>query len=71
MKFYDNLESVLKRNPKFCDGTKIFNLDETATTTVQKPQRVIAPKGRKTLGKVTSSEKGVLVTTCCIVSTSG
>lgn len=69
--FYNNLENLLKRNSSFADGTRIYNLDETSTTTVQRPQKVIAPKGRKSLGKVTSGEKGTLVTTCCIISAAG
>lgn len=48
----------------------MYNLDETATTTVQKPQKVIGPKG-KHIGKVTSGEKGTLVTTCCVISAAG
>lgn len=70
-KFYDNLENLMKRSPAFADGTRIFNLDETSTTTVQHPQKFIAPEGRKPIGKVTSGERGTLVTTCCIVSASG
>ncbi|KAH9628549.1 hypothetical protein HF086_001156 [Spodoptera exigua] len=66
--FYNNLEEVIKRHPAFSDGTRIYNLDETGTTTVQKTQRVIATKGRRNLWKVTSSEKGTLVTTCNIIS---
>lgn len=70
-RFYDNLEKLIKRDPAFADGTRIYNLDETSTTTVQKPGKVIAPKGRKNIGKVTSGERGTLVTTCCIISASG
>ncbi|XP_047033430.1 uncharacterized protein LOC124639949 [Helicoverpa zea] len=69
--FYDNLEDVIKRHPAFADGTRIYNLDETGTTTVQKTQRIIAPKGRRNLCKVTSGEKGTLVTTCNIISAGG
>lgn len=69
--FFDNLENLISRSPNFADGTRIFNLDETSTTTVQKPQKVLAPIGRKTIGKVTSGERGTLITTCCIVSASG
>lgn len=68
--FFNNLEALLKREPRFVDGTRIFNLDETGTTTVQKPQKVVAPAGAK-VGKVTSGEKGTLVTTCCMVSATG
>lgn len=69
--FFENLENLIKRNPAFANGTRIFNLDETSTTTVQKPQKVVAPKGRKCIGKVTSGERGTLVTTCCIIGASG
>lgn len=68
--FFNNLEELLKREPRFADGTRIFNLDETGTTTVQKHQKVVAPTGSK-VGKVTSGEKGTLVTTCCLVSATG
>ncbi|XP_045778142.1 uncharacterized protein LOC123876058 [Maniola jurtina] len=68
--FFDNLQEVYKRHSAFADGTRVYNLDETATVTVQKPQKVIGPKG-KNIGKVTSGEKGTLVTTCCIISAAG
>ncbi|XP_052741963.1 uncharacterized protein LOC112051831 isoform X2 [Bicyclus anynana] len=68
--FFDKLQEVYKRHTSFADGTRVYNLDETATTTVQKPQNVIGPKG-KNIGKVTSGEKGTLVTTCCFISAAG
>lgn len=68
--FFDNLQTVIERHPQFSDGTRIFNLDETSTTTVQKPQKVVAPRG-VSVSKVTSGEKGTLVTTCCMVSATG
>jgi len=69
--FYSNLEATIRRSPAFADGTRIYNLDETATTTVQKPKRIIAEKGTKQVGQATSAERGTLVTTCCIISASG
>lgn len=72
MDTFEILEGAIKRNPAaFADGTRIFNLDETATTNVQKPVKVLSPKGKKNHGKVTSGEKGTLVTTCDIISASG
>ncbi|KAF2898418.1 hypothetical protein ILUMI_07759 [Ignelater luminosus] len=56
---------------QFSDGTRVFCLDETGTTTVQKPKTILAAKGAKQLNKVTSAEQGTLVTTCCAVSASG
>lgn len=69
--FFDNLEEVFKKLPVFTDGTRIYNLDETAITTVQKPPKVVTQKGIKQVSKCTSAEKGTLVTTCCIISASG
>lgn len=70
-KFYNNLEKLINRHSAFADGTRIFNLDETSTNTVQKPPKIIAPKGKKCIGKVTSAERGTLVTTCCIICANG
>lgn len=69
--FFSNLEEVLKRHDGFLNGTRIFNLDETSTTTVQKSSKIVAQKGIKQINKVTSGERGVLVTTCCIVGAAG
>lgn len=69
--FFNNLEEVMNRCPSFANGTRLFCLDETGTTTVQKPKKVIAAKGSKQLNKVTSGERGTLVTTCCAVSATG
>lgn len=69
--FFQNVKSALDRSEKFADGTRIYNLDETGTTTVQKPKRVIAEKGMKQVSQCTSAERGDLVTVCCIISASG
>ncbi|KAJ8927370.1 hypothetical protein NQ314_020145 [Rhamnusium bicolor] len=54
----------------FKDGSRIYNLDETPTTTVQKTCKVVAVRGTKQVSKATSGERGTLVTTCCIISAS-
>ncbi|XP_044764429.1 uncharacterized protein LOC123320994 [Coccinella septempunctata] len=69
--FFRNLEDVLKRYNGFAAGTRVYNLDETSTTTVQKSSRILAKKGVKQINKVTSGERGLLVTTCCIISSAG
>lgn len=69
--FFDNLVEVMKRDCSFGDGTRLYSLDETGTTTVQKPKKVLASKTSRQLNKVTSAERGTLVTTCCIVSAIG
>ena len=52
-------------------GDRIFNLDETGVTAVQKVPKVVATKGLKQVGQITSRERGELVTVCVIVSASG
>ncbi|XP_065665420.1 uncharacterized protein LOC136086854 [Hydra vulgaris] len=43
----------------------IYNVDETGLTTVQKPVKVLAGRGSKQVGRITSAERGTLVTACC------
>lgn len=69
--FYTKLEDILKRHVCFSDGSRIYNLDETGCTTVQSPKRVISQKGVKRLNQITSAERGVLVTVCCIMNAYG
>ncbi|KAK2702131.1 hypothetical protein QYM36_019261 [Artemia franciscana] len=49
----------------------IFNCNETSVTTVHVPPKVFAEKGKKLLGKVTSAERGVLLTMVGTISASG
>ncbi|KAF2886161.1 hypothetical protein ILUMI_20011 [Ignelater luminosus] len=44
---------------------KIYNLDESGLSTVQNPGKIVAPKGKKQVGAVTSGERGVTVTIIC------
>uniref|UniRef100_H2YBW1 DDE-1 domain-containing protein n=1 Tax=Ciona savignyi TaxID=51511 RepID=H2YBW1_CIOSA len=67
--FFDNFESVMQRY-KF-QPHRIWNLDETGITTVQKPKRILAQKGLKQVGQISSSERGVLVTLCCCINAVG
>ncbi|RVE52221.1 hypothetical protein evm_003140 [Chilo suppressalis] len=69
--FFDNLQDVMRRQPNFGNGTRVFNLDETNTMTVRKSGKVLAVRGQKQVSKVTSAEKGTLVTTCYIVNALG
>ncbi|XP_072380600.1 uncharacterized protein [Diabrotica undecimpunctata] len=70
-RFFNNLYAVINWNGAFSDGRRIYNLNETASTTVQKRQKILAPKENKCLGKVTSGEKGMLVTTCSFICAGG
>ena len=67
--FFDNLGSVMDKY-KF-NSHDIFNVDETGVTTVQRPNRIVATRGVKQVGAVTSAERGTLVTMAIAVSASG
>lgn len=69
--FFENLAEVFALEPKLGDGLRTYNLDETACSTVQTPQKVFADANTRRLNKVTSGERGVTVTACCIVSATG
>lgn len=50
----------------------IFNVDESGFTTVQKTlQKVVARKGKRQVGGITSAERGVLTTMVCAVNAAG
>ncbi|XP_045463203.1 MFS-type transporter clz9-like [Harmonia axyridis] len=58
--FFEKYRSVLERYS--FPPSRIWNVDETGITTVQKPKKIVAGKGTKQVGAVTSAERGVLVT---------
>jgi DDE superfamily endonuclease len=68
-KFTDNLHELYVRYEFSPD--RIYNCDETAVTTVQKPHKIIASKGAKQVAAVTSQERGQLVTACCMINAIG
>lgn len=68
-KFFNNLQVVMNRLK--LEPSQIFNMDETGVTTVQKPNRIIARRGFKQVGRITSQERGTLVTMALAVSATG
>jgi hypothetical protein len=68
-RFFNNLLTVIEKN-KFPES-RIFNVDETGISTVQKPAKILAPKGQKQVGSVISWERGKNVTVVCAVSAVG
>ncbi|GBM24904.1 hypothetical protein AVEN_23440-1 [Araneus ventricosus] len=68
-KFFSNLQTFLNRLNLEC--VDIWNMDETGITTVQTPDSIIACKGFKQIGQITSAERGSLVTLAISVSASG
>lgn len=67
--FFDNLAKALSKHR--IDTCDVWNMDETGVTTVHKPDRVVARKGVKQIGAITSGERGTLVTIACAVSAIG
>jgi len=67
--FFLKLAEVMDKHkfPPF----RIWNVDEVGVTTVQKPRKVLAPKGSKQVGSVTSAERGTLVTVCVAANAVG
>ena len=69
-RFFDNLKQVYEKE-KF-EPTRIYNVDETGMTTVQQQkQKIIAPTGKKQVGKIVSAEKGETITAVVCVSAAG
>ncbi|XP_071945228.1 uncharacterized protein [Antedon mediterranea] len=67
--FFNHLSTVLTRHN--FGPADIWNMDETGVTTVQKPDKVVARRGYKQVGAITSAERGTLVTIACAVSAIG
>jgi len=53
------------------DGLRMWNMDESGLTVVHKPARIIAQKGQKQVGKITSGERGSTVTIMCSMNAQG
>lgn len=67
--FFDLYQSVMDKY--HFTPNRIFNLDETGVTTVQKPGKILASRGKKQIGVITSAERGSLVTMCNVISAAG
>ncbi|KAK0068382.1 jerky protein [Biomphalaria pfeifferi] len=50
---------------------KIWNMDETGISTVQKPVKIIGSKGTRQVGSVTSAERGQTVRVLCAMNAAG
>ena len=61
-RFFDLLTALVEEHNFPPD--KIYNVDETGMTTVQtRPSKIIAMRGKRQVGALTSAERGTLVTT--------
>ncbi|XP_039311164.1 uncharacterized protein LOC120356784 [Solenopsis invicta] len=69
--FFNKLEEVLLRSDSFKNGSRIYNLDETCTSTVQNQRKIVSPKGVKQVHQIKGAERGTSVTTCVIIGAFG
>ncbi|XP_072392501.1 uncharacterized protein [Diabrotica undecimpunctata] len=67
--FFNQLTNVCTRYQ--FPPERIWSIDETGLTTVHKPAKIIAVKGSKRVGKITSAERGELVTVCTGINSAG
>lgn len=68
-KFFNNLEEVMSKTS--FSPQDIYNIDETGITTVQETEKVLATKGQKRVGSLTSWERGRTITVICCMSAVG
>lgn len=68
-RFYSNIASISEKFEFHAD--RMYNVDETGITTVQRPSRILGPKGQKQVGSAISLERGKTVTIVCAMSASG
>lgn len=68
--FFQHLMTAYDRYGPFLPQN-IYNLDETGLTTVQVPDRILAVRGEKQVGKITSAERGQLVTAIVAINAVG
>lgn len=68
-KFFEVLDHVIAANA--IPPERIYNADETGIQTSHKPSRIVATKGRKQVGSLTSCERGVNTTAVIAVSAVG
>ncbi|CAM1325721.1 Uncharacterised protein r2_g3461 [Pycnogonum litorale] len=69
-KFYDILEALYDKYHFTADC--IYNVDETGITTVpNRPSRILALRGKKQVGNLTSAERGKLVTSEICMNAAG
>lgn len=69
-RFFDLLRTEYEKNGGVT-AEQVFNMDESGLTAVHKPGRILAKKGQKQVGKITSGERGKTVTVICAMNAMG
>ena len=68
-RFYDILQETYEK--QHISPSHIWNVDETGLTSVHRPVKVTARTGQRHVGKITSGEKGKMVTAICAMNATG
>ncbi|XP_043212121.1 uncharacterized protein LOC122378365 [Amphibalanus amphitrite] len=68
-RFYALYRELLDKNSY--GPLQVWNADETGVSVVQKPANIVAPRGKKQVGKITSAERGKTVTVICAANAGG
>jgi len=71
--FFDKLKKLMfdDEGKQIIPAANIFNVDETGYTVCQKPGKVVAARGKRSVGGITSAEKGRTITAVCCCSADG
>ncbi|GLV46149.1 hypothetical protein CBL_02865 [Carabus blaptoides fortunei] len=67
--FFNKLSDVLSRDS--FESSDIWNMDETGMSTILHPNKILAQKGVKQIGAITSAERGEMVTVTAAVNAQG
>ena len=68
-RFYGVLKEAL--DITHASALRIWNMDETGISSVHKPAKIVATKGARSVGKVTSAEREQTVTVLCAFNAAG
>jgi hypothetical protein len=58
-------ERTIQTNTGTLSPARIFNMDETGLQTVQKPQKILAKKGKHQVGVIVSAERDLCMLFQC------
>jgi hypothetical protein len=68
--FFNNVKAIREKHGPFLPHRK-YNVDETGLSTVHVPPKILAPRGIKQLGCMTSGERGQNVTLIAAINAAG
>lgn len=70
-RFFDLLKEQTAMIPSDQLQHRVYNMDESGLSVVHTPSKILAQKGKKQVGKLTSGEKGKTVTIICAMNACG